>query len=257
MVPRVAPPRKVGFRFSDKAARKKVRIAALAQPVEHRIRNAGVTCSSHVGGTIKRCIGESPKSNVATQLVRRFGDTMTPYDPRAVANLFLDEADRRSWKITNLALQKLLYFAHGIHLTKKKQPLVSGYFEAWQYGPVHPAVYQAFKPSGSAPIINRALAKDPLTGVTRELPKLTDLQVTDLVIDVLKSYGQLPPGRLVDLSHAKDAPWSAVVDKARTDIAFGMRIPDDLIIERFRHHKVSVGRYPRVGEPPSDDTPFA
>ena len=26
--------------------------AALAQPVEHRIRNAGVRCSSHLSGTI-------------------------------------------------------------------------------------------------------------------------------------------------------------------------------------------------------------
>jgi uncharacterized phage-associated protein len=103
------------------------------------------------------------------------------YDPRAVANLMLDEADKRGWTITNLALQKLLYFAHGIHLTKTKRPLVSGYFEAWQYGPVHPAVYRAFKPSGSAPIINRAVAKDPLTGKTRDLPKPTDLEVIDLV----------------------------------------------------------------------------
>jgi hypothetical protein len=47
------------------------------------------------------------------------------------------------------------------------------------------------------------------------------------------------------------------VDKARTDIAFGMRIPNDVIIDRFRHHKVSVGTNPRAGEPPSDDTPFA
>jgi hypothetical protein len=28
--------------------------AALAQPVEHRIRNAGVACSSHAGGTISK-----------------------------------------------------------------------------------------------------------------------------------------------------------------------------------------------------------
>ncbi|URK89026.1 hypothetical protein LP421_15955 [Rhizobium sp. RCAM05350] len=40
-------------------------------------------------------------------------DTMSgEYDPRAVANLLLDEADRLGIKITNLALQKLLYFAH-------------------------------------------------------------------------------------------------------------------------------------------------
>ena len=29
-------------------------VAALAQPVEHRIRNAGVACSSHASGTISR-----------------------------------------------------------------------------------------------------------------------------------------------------------------------------------------------------------
>lgn len=180
-----------------------------------------------------------------------------PYDPRAIANLMLDYADQRGWKITNLALQKLLYFAHGIYLTKTKRPLVSGYFEAWQYGPVHPAVYRAFKPSGSTPISARAVAKDLLTGRTRHLPKPTDLEVIDLVSEVMRSYGQLSPGRLVDLSHAKDSPWSMVVDKASTGVAFGMRIPDDVILSRFRHHKVSVDTAPRAGEPPSDDTPFA
>ncbi|EDM30252.1 hypothetical protein RTM1035_18245 [Roseovarius sp. TM1035] len=182
---------------------------------------------------------------------------MSAYDPRTIANLMLDEADKRGWKITNLALQKLLYFAHGIHLTRNKRPLVSGYFEAWQYGPVHPAVYRAFKPSGAAPIVNRAVAKDPLTCKTRELPKPTDVEIIDLVSDVMRSYGHLPPGRLVDLSHAKDSPWSVIVDKARTGVAFGMQIPNDVIIDRFRHHKVSVGTSPRAGEPPSDDTPFA
>lgn len=180
-----------------------------------------------------------------------------PYDPRAIANLMLDKADERGVKISNLALQKLLYFAHGIYLTKLKCPLVSGYFEAWQYGPVHPAVYRAFKTSGSEPITTRAVAKDPLTGRTRDLPKPSDREVHDLASAVIISYGHLSPGRLVDLSHAKDSPWSFVVDKARTDVAFGMRIPDDVILERFRHHKVSVGANPRAGEPPGDDTPFA
>ncbi|MCY4335659.1 MAG: SocA family protein [Litoreibacter sp.] len=178
------------------------------------------------------------------------------YDPRVIANLMLDVADRRGLKITNLALQKFLYFAHGIHLTKTKRPLVSGYFEAWQYGPVHPAVYRAFKQAGSSAISTRAAGKDPLTGKSRELPPPSDLSVFDLVSDVMRSYGHLPPGRLVDLSHAKHSPWSVVVDKARTDVAFGMQIPDDVIIDRFRHHKVSIGASPLAGEPPSDDTPF-
>lgn len=179
-----------------------------------------------------------------------------PYDPRAVANLMLDEADRLGIKITHIALQKLLYFAHGIFLTQTKRPLVSGYFEAWQYGPVHPSAYRAFKAAGSAPITMRAIGQDPLTGAAREMRKPDDFAVTGLVQQVLNSYGRMSPGRLVDLSHAKGSPWQHIADKARTDVAFGLRIPDNLILERFRHHKVTVGEAPRAGEP-SDDTPLA
>lgn len=179
-----------------------------------------------------------------------------PYDPRAIANQMLDVSEDRGDRITNLALQKLLYFAHGLYLTKTKRPLVSGYFEAWQYGPVHPAVYRAFKRAGAEPIDVRAVAQDPLTGKTRSLPKPTDRAVIDLVSDVMRSYGSLSPGRLVDLSHAKHSPWAAVVEKSQTTVSIGMRIPDSLILERFRHHKVSIDASPRFGEPPDDDTPF-
>lgn len=182
---------------------------------------------------------------------------MSAYDPRAIANLMLDEADRRGIKITNLALQKLLYFAHGIHMKRGKGPLVSGYFEAWQYGPVHPAVYRAFKRNGAEPIAFRAVKQDPLTGRTSELPIPDDMAVVDLISDVVRHFGPMSPGRLVDLSHAKGSPWSVVVDKARTNVAFGMRIPDNVILDRFQHHKVSLNATPRAGEPPSDDTPIA
>lgn len=178
------------------------------------------------------------------------------YDPRAVANLMLDEADRLQIKITNLALQKLLYFAHGIYLIQTKGPLVSGYFEAWQYGPVHPAAYRSFKEAGSGAIDFRARGQDPLTGEMRELGLPDDARLTSLIQQVLNSYGRMPPGRLVDLSHAKDSPWAHIVDKSRTEVAFGLRIPDNVIVERFRFHKVSVGLQPLSGEP-HDDAPFA
>lgn len=177
------------------------------------------------------------------------------YDPRGMANLMLDEADRVSVKITNLALQKLLYFAHGIHLVQTKEPLVSGYFEAWQYGPVHPSAYKAFKAAGSSPIAFRATGQDPMTGAPREIVTPNESRLTSLMQQVLGSYGRMSPGRLVDLSHAKDSPWSYVVEKSRTEVAFGLRISDNVILERFRHHKVSIGLEPLSGEP-SDDTPF-
>jgi uncharacterized phage-associated protein len=167
----------------------------------------------------------------------------------------LDEAERNDRNVTNLALQKLLYFAHSRHLIETTRPLVSGYFEAWQYGPVHPAAYKAFKAAGDQPITFRAERQDPLTGRRSPLTPPTAASVVQAVRGVMASYGCLTPGRLVEISHAKDAPWAYVVEQARTKMAFGLRIADSVIIERFKYHKVSVGAAPLAGEP-FEDTPF-
>jgi len=184
--------------------------------------------------------------------------SMPPYDPRAVANLLLDLAAREGdgpLPITNLALQKLLYFAHAHFLIRTRKPLVQGAFEAWTYGPVHPAVYQAFKSEADNPIQGRAVARNVMTGATTPLPTPDDAEVRTHLRDMLQSYGRLSPGRLVEISHAPRGPWATVVNKAKTSVALGLRIPDSVTLEYFKHHKVSVGPHSRVGEP-SEDTPL-
>lgn len=179
-----------------------------------------------------------------------------PYDPRGVANLLLDVADSRSRIVTNLALQKLMYFAHAIFLINNKIPLVSGYFEAWQHGPVHPVLYKSFRSAGASPIKFRAFKTDLLTGEVTTVPAPESQLVRDLASRIMDSYGLMTPGRLVDVSHAKNGPWDFVVSKAKESMAFGMRIPDSVIAERFKYHKVSVSLTPRNGEP-REDTPLA
>jgi uncharacterized phage-associated protein len=182
-----------------------------------------------------------------------------PYDPRAVANLLLDLAasdDDGPIPISNLALQKLLYFAHGHYLIRTGgTPLVQGSFEAWTYGPVHPAVYQAFKSEAGRPIAARATARNVMTGETRPLALPDDAEVRRQLRHVLRSYGHLSPGRLVDITHAPKGPWATVVNKAKTSVALGLRIPDSVTLECFKFQKVSVGPETRVGEP-IEDTPL-
>ena len=180
--------------------------------------------------------------------------TAVPLDPRSVCNLMLDETSGRE-VITNLALQKLLYFVHGIYLIEMKRPLVTGYFEAWQFGPVHPAAYAAFKRAGNQPIDFRATRQDPLTGETFPIPNPVDADVIGYVRRVVAAYARMTPGRLVEISHARGAPWHYIVEKARSSMAFGMRIPDDVIVAYFKRHKAPIGLTPAKGEP-SEDTPF-
>lgn len=181
---------------------------------------------------------------------------MSPHDPRVVCNLMLDEADHQGLLISNLVLQKLLYFVHSLYLIENRLPLVSGYFEAWQYGPVHPVAYKAFKAAGGKPISFRACRQDPLSGRLESLARMNDATVSHVVRRVLNSFGGLTPGRLVEMSHARGAPWHFVVDDAKNSMALGLRITDKIILDRFKFHKVSVGPEPLGGEP-FEDAPFA
>jgi uncharacterized phage-associated protein len=179
-----------------------------------------------------------------------------PYDPRAIANLMLDEGHRNGRPITNLALQKLLYFAHALFLIERKRPLVSGYFEAWEFGPVHPAVYQSFKDARDKPITFRAEKRNLVTSATEEIIAPAEPIVKQHISRIMAQYGSLTPGQLVEISHAKGAPWDFVVDKPRTRLALGLRIGNDVIETRFKFHKVTLGNAAVIGEP-SEDTPPA
>lgn len=157
--------------------------------------------------------------------------------------------------ITNLALQKLLYFVHGLHLIETKKPLVTGYFEAWQHGPVHPAAYNAFKAAGKSPISFRATRQNPLTGEVLHFSPISDRSVQERLRRVMLHYGRMTAGNLVEIAHATGAPWHFIVTKARPSMAFGMRIPNDLIANRFMYHKVIVGTALPTGKT-SEDAPF-
>lgn len=77
------------------------------------------------------------------------------HDARAVANYMLDRSSDAP-ALTNLSVQKLVFFAHGVCLASASQPLVRNDFEAWDHGPVVPALYDAFKSMRAAPIRTRA-----------------------------------------------------------------------------------------------------
>jgi uncharacterized phage-associated protein len=178
------------------------------------------------------------------------------YDPRVVANAIIDRAEREGQPVTHIALQKLLYFAHGLFLLRHRKPLISGYFEAWTYGPVHPAVYGAFKVCGSEPIKVRAKRKDLRTGELLDLPELNDPAARKVISQTLNSYGELTAGQLVRLSHARDGPWDVVSKTAELQATIGLRISNALIAERFQFHKLSTCNLIDAGEP-SEDTPIA
>lgn len=52
--------------------------------------------------------------------------------------------------LTNMKLQKLLYYQQGYHLAEFDKPLFNEPVEAWIYGPVVPVAYDFFKSNGQS-----------------------------------------------------------------------------------------------------------
>jgi uncharacterized phage-associated protein len=100
--------------------------------------------------------------------------------------------------ISNLKLQKLLYYMQGFHLAMFNEPLFNEEVVAWTYGPVVREVYQEYKKYGTGAI--------PQPENDFEL-NLTDKQ-RDLIIDVFNVYGQLSALKLMNLTH-EELPWKS------------------------------------------------
>ncbi|MDR3238033.1 MAG: DUF4065 domain-containing protein [Spirochaetia bacterium] len=114
-----------------------------------------------------------------------------------VADYFLSLVDTDSGdNITNLKLQKLVYYAQGFHLAMYNKPLFAEEIQAWEHGPVVPVLYQKYKKYGSGAI--------PVpTGIDFDI---YSEEQKELFNEVYNVYGQYSAWRLRDFTH-EEPPW--------------------------------------------------
>jgi len=60
--------------------------------------------------------------------------------------------ERSGGSLSSLEPRKLLYIAHRFHFGRASEPFVTGYFGAWSYGPMDPALYHRVKTFGASPV---------------------------------------------------------------------------------------------------------
>ena len=157
---------------------------------------------------------------------------MKAQDGRAVANFILDYCDGRRRQVTNLALQKIVYFCHVWSLIASGKPLVRHKFEAWELGPVLPYLYRAFRRYDCAPIMSRAMRIDPADGRQRIVGYDFDLELELLLRETTEFYSRLRAGDLVELSHAIGGPWHSVWHHSGV-VNPGMKIDDASILKFY------------------------
>ena len=155
------------------------------------------------------------------------------FDARQIANEILKRAWDQDVGITQLQINKIVYFLHGHHLKEFGVPLVKSEFRAWEYGPVHTALRAAFKCYGNEPITELATKFDPVKHQNADFPPLTDNQALTTIDHFVDVYLEIPTNQLVIMTHAEDTPWSETMRRAEQSINIGMKIPNSLIKQNF------------------------
>ncbi|WP_013322367.1 Panacea domain-containing protein [Gloeothece verrucosa] len=111
-----------------------------------------------------------------------------------IAQFFIRYAHEAGSLLTNLKLQKLVYYAQAWHLAIHGSPLFEEDFEAWVHGPVIPELYQKYKQYKWNPIsedVDKPVLSEELEEFLEE------------VIDVYFSYDAY---ELERMTHC-EAPW--------------------------------------------------
>lgn len=75
------------------------------------------------------------------------------YSAELIADYMIERATRNYAPISNLRLQKYLYFVQAEFLVNTGKPCFNDDIAAWSFGPVVPKVYQKYKKYGSMVIL--------------------------------------------------------------------------------------------------------
>lgn len=156
------------------------------------------------------------------------------YDVRAIANFVLDCAETKRRPITNLALNKIVFFLHAFFLLQFGKPLVSAKIEAWQFGPVFRELYHAFKKYDDRPIRERIRRIDPASGDVVLCADDLDAEAEGFLREEVSRLLLVSTANLLAWSHEEGGPWEKVWNHKGASNA-SMRISDSQIREWFDH----------------------
>lgn len=141
-------------------------------------------------------------------------------------------ANEKGWSMSNLKLQKVLYFVQGYYLQMVRKPFFEEEIEAWPYGPVVPNVYEQFQKYGSGciPVTNEYTVfdyikwKDETCVYDENVFSKDDLAFIEEVVNKLRRYSA---SDLVTITHLQ-SPWKNAIKKGKCSI-----IHKDCIQEYF------------------------
>ena len=119
---------------------------------------------------------------------------MTTYDVSDVARFIVRKYIEDRNPVTNMKLQKMLYYAWVRYYQRSGEYLFRDCIYAWKYGPVVPKVHREYRIYAGMPILRS------------EEPAEMDRRTTDFLIEFADGHKDFTASRLVNLTHRDGYP---------------------------------------------------
>lgn len=132
------------------------------------------------------------------------------YDALTISRYIIKYSSEKSFRISNLKLQKLLYFVQSHFLVQKKTKCFEDVIEAWDLGPVVPIVYREYKQFGAGNIPSIFVSYD----IVNDNIDNEDRILIDEVVDAFSTFTAT---ELVELTHRQD-PWIYSYEKGKNKV---------------------------------------
>lgn len=144
-----------------------------------------------------------------------------------VANYFIYKSSPSTDRnITNLKLQKLLYYAQGKYMAKYNKPLFNEEIQAWKHGPVVPEIYRKY-----SSFIFREIDKRKTDEVSTQ--KIKENEAQSILDEVWEEYGYYNGKQLERMTH-QQKPWKVTRGDLPDYISSTQEIEISLIKDFFK-----------------------
>ena len=133
----------------------------------------------------------------------------------------LADADPDKDGLSNLEIQKILYFANMLHIGEygANKPLVKEKFLPWPYGPAIGVLYDRLKKYDGNFVAIKAF--DDIVSIIKEgttEPKEGYESPVKFLNEAYKRWGKFKPYKLIGISHWGEGAWKKTIDKKEKEI---------------------------------------
>lgn len=149
------------------------------------------------------------------------------YSINNISDYIINYANETHRNVTNLKLQKILYFLYGFYYSETGNLLFDEDFEAWEDGPVVRKSfekYSAYKDKFIPPnneyfnLFSEDSCQGAMGFISNDYRNAISISTSIRIDELLNTLLSVPVEELVDFSRSENGPWYKTFEKGKVNL---------------------------------------